>query len=45
MFAGSSNPTEVMGIILGSGKSKMAAIELEVSISQLVDKIFCHNLQ
>jgi len=39
---GSSNPTESLGIIFsqtGSGKSKMAAIKLEVLISRLLDKI------
>jgi len=41
MFSGSGNPREVLGILFhqtGSGQSKMAAIKLEVLISQLVDK-------
>jgi len=42
MFSRSSNPIELMRIIFhqtGMRKSKMAAIKLEIRISQLVDKI------
>jgi len=42
MFSGASNPTVLLGIlsdITGSQKSKMAASNLEIRLSRLVDMI------
>jgi len=47
MFSGTRNPTVLLGIlsdVTGSQKSKMAAFNLEIRISPLVDMIAMHEI-